>query len=94
LDHFVTARIVVSTESGKYNLVHDYFAPLILFATEGLETQAERSNRLLKRYIAQYKDDSRVRIPTRDLWLICKASNPELRSSSNGKKLLQKDRLD
>jgi hypothetical protein len=62
----------------------------VLAATEGLETKAERANRVLKRYIAQYKEDSRVRIPARDLWLIRRSASLELRSSLNGQKLLRK----
>ena len=54
LDQFVNARVLIRTDEDKYNLAHDYLAPYVRTATEGTETNTERANRLLKRYVAEY----------------------------------------
>jgi hypothetical protein len=90
LQQLITARIVLRTDDDKYNLVHDYFAPLVLSATEGLETPTERADRMFRRYIAQYKDDAKLRIPLRHISLIRKHASSELLATVNGKALLRK----
>ena len=90
LQQLIAARIVLRTDDNEYNLVHDYLAPLVLAATEGMETPTERADRLFRRYIAQYKDDAKLRIPLRHLSLIRKHASTELLATVNGKTLLRK----
>ncbi|MDB5060534.1 MAG: hypothetical protein JWP67_377 [Mucilaginibacter sp.] len=93
LSQFIASRIIVETESGKYNLVHDYFALLVIAATEGLETPTEKAERIFKRYIAQFKDDNKVRISYRNVKFIRSNANKELLQSLNGRQLLRKSTI-
>lgn len=90
LEQFVDARILIHTDEDKYNLVHDYLAPYVRTATEGVETNAERANRWLKRYLAEYSEDGRTRIPFRRLRLVQKHAAPDLKGSPRARELLRK----
>src|SRR6185503_18053249 len=76
LKQFVNARVLIHTDDDKYNLVHDYLAPYVRTATEGTETNVERANRLLKRYVAEYKEDPKTRIPFSRVRSIQKFASP------------------
>lgn len=90
LKQFVGARILIQTDQGTYNLVHDYLAPYVRLATEGVETNAERANRLLKRYIAEYREEPRTRIPFGRLRLIEKYASAEAKSTPAAQALFHK----
>jgi len=90
LNEFVEARILIYSDDHKYNLVHDYLAAHVRTATEGIETNVERANRFLKRYIAEYKEDSKMRIPYKRIRFIQKYASAELKSSNNARELLKK----
>ena len=90
LIHFVEARIFIYNDGDKYNLVHDFFASLAWTAIQGLETLTERATRLLRRYVAQYKDHAPTRIPLRDLWFIRRHANPDMLVFPSIRQLLRK----
>lgn len=90
LNQFVAARVLIHTDDDKYNLVHDYLAPYVRTATEGTETNTERANRMLKRYVAEYKEDSKTRIPFGRLRWIQKYASAEARSGVKPKELIKK----
>jgi len=90
LNQFVTARVLIRTEENKYNLAHDYLAPYVRTATEGAETNVERANRLLKRYVAQYKEDSSTRIPFGRVRWIQKYASTETKSEKRSRELIRK----
>jgi hypothetical protein len=90
LSQFEMSRIIVQTESKRYNLVHDTFAPLIRQATAGRETEGERANRLLLRYIADFQQDQKIRIPLQHLRLIRRYARPSLLSDAQSRHLLRR----
>jgi formylglycine-generating enzyme required for sulfatase activity len=90
LKQFVDARVLIHTDDDKYNLVHDYLASYVRVATEGVETNVERANRLLKRYIAEFQEDPKTRIPFRRAQWIQKYASPETKSSERAQELIKK----
>ncbi len=88
LNQFVDARIVTHTDDDKYNLVHDYLATYVRFATEGSESNVERANRWLKRYVAEYKEDRQTRIPYGRTRFIQKYASGELRNTDTARQVL------
>lgn len=92
LEQFVSARVLLRTDEGKYNLAHDYLAPYVTAATEGVETHTERANKLLKRYVSEYRDDPKFRIPFRRLRFITKYASTETRQISRAQEVVQKSR--
>ena len=92
LKQFVTARVLIRTDENKYNLAHDYLAPYVQTATEGTETNAERANRLLKRYTAEYREDPKSRIPLRNILTISKYASPDLKDKQKTQELLKKSK--
>ena len=92
LNRFVTARVLIHTDEDKYNLVHDYLAPYVRTATEGTETNVERANRLLKRYVGEYKEDSKTRIPFGRVRWIQKYATAEVRSGEKAQELIKKSK--
>ena len=89
LSKFEAIWIIKRTEEDNYNLVHDFFAPLIRLATEGLETNVEKANRLLSRYVADFRQDQKKTfIPLRHISLIRKFGSKELLSDAATRKLL------
>jgi HEAT repeat protein len=94
LNQFVSARVLIHTDEDKYNLAHDYLAPYVRTATEGAETNTERANRLLKRYVAEYKDDHKTRIPFgRTHWIQIYAS-AEVKAGNKAQELIRKSKRD
>jgi hypothetical protein len=87
LERLVNSRIVLRTDEDRYNLVHDYLAPMVKAATEGTETPVERANRLARRYIAEFKGDRQARIPLRHLLLIQRHADRALLDSAAGRSL-------
>jgi hypothetical protein len=92
LDQFSRARILLQTADEKYNLVHDYLTSYVRKATEGVETRAESANRLLRRYIALYREDPRTRIPLYTLRLIGRHASPDLTRTELVRALFRKSR--
>jgi hypothetical protein len=90
LHQFVIARVLIHTDDDKYNLAHDYLAPYVRTATEGIETNTERANRMLKRYVAEYREDPKTRIPYGRLRLIKKYASPELKSAQKTQEIIRK----
>ncbi len=90
LNQFVAARIMIHTNDDKYNLIHDYLAPYVRTATEGTETNVERANRLLKRYVAEYSEDPKTRIPIGRVRWIQKHALAEVQRSDKAHELLKK----
>ena len=90
LKQFVDARVLIHTDDDKYNLVHDYLASYVRAATEGAETNVERANRLLKRYIAEYQEDPKTRIPFRRAQWIQKYASPETKVNEKAQELIRK----
>src|SRR5262249_10590024 len=74
------------------NLAHDYLAPYVRTATEGAETNTERANRMLKRYIAEYKEYPNTRIPFRRVRWIQKYASGELITGDKAQELLKKSK--
>ena len=93
LVRLVEARIVVGNDEDGFNLVHDYFAPLTFAATEGYETNREKADRILERYVAEYRGDSRTRIPAGMIGDVLRHANPDLRGRLEAKKLIRLSRL-
>jgi hypothetical protein len=87
---FEQARIIVKTAGDNYNLFHDYLAYHIQQATVGIESKNERADKLLHRYLAEYKEDSRARIPAKHYRLIMQHASPNLVNLSDSRKLLRK----
>jgi conflict system STAND superfamily ATPase len=92
LKQFVAARILIHTDEDKYNLAHDYLALYVLTATEGMETNTERANLLLKGYIALYKEDPQTRIPLKNVRFIQKFASPEIIARDIVQELIRKSR--
>jgi HEAT repeat protein len=92
LNQFVAARVLIHTDDDKYNLAHDYLATYVHTATEGTETSTERANRMLKRYVAEYKEDPRTRIPFARAHWIQKYASADLASSEKSKELIKKSK--
>lgn len=92
LNQFVSARVLVITEDYRYNLVHDYLAGYVYTATRGVETNTERANRLLRRYLADYQVDHRIRMPFRTVRRVQRYASSELRALSRAQELLHKSR--
>lgn len=90
LNQFITARVLIHTDEDKYNLVHDYLAPYVRTATEGTETNTERANRMLKRYIAEYKEDPKTRIPFGRIRSIQEYASTEVKGKSKAQELIKK----
>ncbi|MBI3913966.1 MAG: ATP-binding protein [Chloroflexi bacterium] len=90
LNQFVAARILIHTDDDKYNLVHDYLAPYVRTATEGMETNVERANRLLKRYLAEYKEDAKTRIPFGRLREIQRYTSAQVKEGDKARTLMRK----
>jgi hypothetical protein len=90
LQQFVAARILIHTEEDKYNLIHDYLATYVRAATEGVETNVERADRLLRRYVAEYKEDPKTRIPFRHVRRIQKYASADVKSGEQAQRLLRK----
>jgi hypothetical protein len=87
-----SARIVDRDDEGAFNLQHDYLAPLVLRATEGLETKHERANRLLNRYLAEYRLDKRIRVPMHLVDLVAGFADPTLLNQHDVATLIKKSR--
>ncbi len=92
LNRFVDARIVIHTDDDKFNLVHDYLAPYIHTATEGMETNVERANRLLKRYIAEYKEYPKMRLSYRHVRWIQKYASADIQGGTKAQALIKKSK--
>ena len=92
LNRFVAARVLIHTDEDKYNLVHDYLAPYVRTATEGTETNVERANRMLKRYVAEYKEDSKTRIPFGRVRWIQKYASAETKAAEKSRELIRKSK--
>ena len=90
LDQFVAGRILIRTDDDHYNLVHDYLASYVLAATAGTETRAERTNRLLRRYVAEYRDDPKTRLPFRYISEIRKYASADIREEMKAQELMTK----
>jgi hypothetical protein len=88
LDYFIQSRIVLATKGNVYNLVHDYLAPRIFEATKDTETATEQANRLLKKYIALYHDDQRVKIPYNVYQKILKYASDDLKKDKTAVQIL------
>jgi hypothetical protein len=86
------ARIVDRDDDNAFNLQHDYLAPLVLRATEGLETKHERANRLLNRYLAEYRLDKRIRVPMHLVELVAGFADPKLLNQHDVTLLIKKSR--
>jgi hypothetical protein len=87
---FVDARIAVITEEHRYNLAHDYLAPLIATATAGFETPAARANRLANHYVAGYEVDSKTRIPIQDMMAILRHGDRRMILGPRGRPLVMR----
>ena len=92
LNQFVAARVLIHTDEDKYNLVHDYLAPYVRTATEGTETNTERANRMLKRYVAEYKEDPKTRIPFGRVRWIKKYASADVKSGEKALELMKTSR--
>lgn len=92
LEQFVTSRILIRTDENKYNLTHDYLASYIRAATEGTETNTEKANRLLKKKIAEYKDDPRARIPFAKTRWIQKYATSDIKNTEKAQELIKKSK--
>jgi len=92
LNQFVSARVLIHTDDDKYNLVHDYLAPYVRTATEGTETNTERANRMLKRYVAEYKEDPKTRIPFGRVRWIKKYASADVKSGEKALELMKTSR--
>ena len=93
LERFTEARIVVRTDDNKFNLVHDYLAPITFAATEGFETKQEKADRVLRRYLAEYRIDTRTRIPPQMLGNVRRHARVNLRTHPQAKRLILYSRL-
>jgi hypothetical protein len=89
LKFFIQTRIIVLTRENAYNLVHDYLAPRIFEATNSEETNTERANRLLKRYITLYRDDEKITLPFEYYTQIKKYASPELKKQDVSARLIR-----
>lgn len=89
VNELLEARILIHTDDDKYNLVHDYLAPSIGIATKGVETNAERANRLLRRYVAQYGEEPTMRIPARHLRLIETHATTKVKEMERARELIK-----
>ncbi|MGO7359977.1 hypothetical protein ACCS66_35465 [Rhizobium ruizarguesonis] len=78
LERLIEAKLVVQRGENLYNLVHDFIASLIPVATAGIETAKEQANRLLTKYLAEYREDPKFRIPRHHLALIHKNADSSL----------------
>jgi len=92
LNQFVTARVLIHTDDDKYNLAHDYLAPYVRTATEGTETNTERANRMLKRYVAEYREDRRTQIPFGRVRMIQRFASPEVVAKDKAQELIKRSR--
>ncbi|HLP80800.1 MAG TPA: NACHT domain-containing protein, partial [Nitrosomonas sp.] len=90
LNQFVTARLIVHTDEDKYNLVHDYLAAYIKIATEGMETNTERANGLLRRYTASYRENRNVFIPYEHLRSIQKFASLDVKNKTTSQELVRR----
>ena len=88
LDYFIQSRVVLATKGNMYNLVHDYLAPQIFEATKDTETATEQANRLLKKYIALYHDDHRVKVPYAAYQKILKYASDDLKKDKTATQVL------
>jgi hypothetical protein len=88
LRNLVESRIVVK-ENLSYNLVHDYFSPLIAIATQESQDRRETANLLLRRYINQSRSNDRLRIPFLDLLAIQRFSSRTIRQEPGAYRLLK-----
>jgi hypothetical protein len=89
LERLRLARLVVETEQGRHNLIHDYLARLVILATEGVESEATKAVRLLGRYVAEYRDDRDVRVPFTHLWRIRRHARAAIAADPLAKKLVR-----
>jgi uncharacterized protein (UPF0147 family) len=92
LEQFVSARILIRTDDDTYNLIHDYLALHVHTATAGTETNVERANRLLKRYVAESKEDPKTRIPFGRVREIQQYASPDVRSGEQAQRLLRRSK--
>lgn len=92
LHQFVDARILIYTEEEKYKLVHDYLAPYVSTATEGTVTNVDRADRLLNRYVAEYREDPKVRLRHDHFTLINKYASAEAKNKQKARELIAKSR--
>ncbi len=92
LDQFVTARILIHLEEDKYNLAHDYLALYVKSATEGVQTNTDRANRYIKRYVAEYIDDPKMLIPYKRVRFIQKYATPDVKGDDRAQELIEKSR--
>lgn len=94
LNQFVAARVVIRNEENKYNLAHDYLAPYVHTATQGIESNTERANRYLNRYISEFREDTKARIPANRLLDIRRYASPEAKNRTIAKQLIQRSMPD
>jgi hypothetical protein len=83
------ARLVVETQQGRYNLIHDYLARLVILATEGTESETVKATRLLGRYVADYQSDSAVRIPRAHLLRLRRHARAAIASNPLAQRLVR-----
>lgn len=87
IERLIEAKLVVQTGDELYNLVHDFIASLVPVATAGLDTAKEQANRLILKYLAEYREDPMFRIPRRHLRFIRKNADQGVRAEGMFKKL-------
>jgi hypothetical protein len=87
LDRLVKQRVLRMEDIDRYNLIHDYLVLPIRIATADLETITQSADRLLNKYI-----ELNTTIPRRTLRMIVRDATPELKTSPNAKKIINKTR--
>jgi hypothetical protein len=89
----LSARLLVRSGVHSYALVHDFFAHLIRRATASLETESERADRILRRYVSDSREDPRTRIPLRHMPFIVRRATAEATKPPEARQLLRKSAL-
>ena len=90
LNHLVEGRILICSNEGKYNLVHDYLAPSVRQATKGIATDSERAKRWLRFYLAQYEEDKNTRVPLANVLMIRRHAGADLKQNPKAEELLRR----
>ena len=90
LQRLLDAYLVVPEDEDKYNLIHDYIVRPILFATSDVSPVEERANRLLERFLEEYRGDLGTRIPLKQSLFIRKFASQNERAKPQAVELLHK----
>lgn len=95
LIQFESARLIlVDTRAPEetYVLVHDYLVDAVATATSDTSTRTEEANQLLQYYVAERRDDPKVKIPFRRYRFIKKHADKTLLAEPRARQLLRASR--